>query len=498
MHRLLVVIALCFGFAVRVIAVDSHPPFVHGDGVHLADYSVRVARGEQPWYGVRPDNDTNVAYLQFAPYALFGSDLFALRFMSVWWGVASLAGAYYGTRRLAGSRAALIALYLMAGAHVLVHFSRAATIVMPSVLSGFLAAGLLLRAQDEEDRRRRWLVLALAGAVAALNLYEYVAAKAVFFGLAVLWLSAPALRRRQWRRWLADSAALGGAALLVAAPILVWYYQHPAHLSARFSDLSIFSARHAPLLLKSYGTLETSTVLVRQTARSLGGFFILDDTSPLYHIQAPPMDVAAAILAVAGIIVMARRSPRRLLAMLVWMAAGLTAGAVLLIEPPTSHHYIVLIPLALVFAAVALDWMFSRWVGRPWVPIIVVGIIALNLYLYFAVYPQGGAWHSTASSIGLYARRRASCCRFVYVGPSDATPKRIMDWAAKPASMEYVSNVEQLDASPVPSRQRSPTVYFLPPDREDMLSTMERRYPRGRKEWHVERGYLLFWTLTVE
>lgn len=499
-HRVLVLLVLCLGFALRQVALPDMPPFVHGDGANLAKYSLRVARGDQPWYGVRADGDANWAFLQFAPYTLLGNDLMALRFMSACWGMLSLAGAYYGTRRLFGARVALFALCLMASGHLLIHFSRAATIVMPSVLTSFAAVGMFLRAQDaDRTGRARWTAFALAGAIAALNLYEYAAAKAVFFGLAVLWATTFPLRRGSRSQWLVGTAALAAGAAVVAAPIIFWYVQQPGQVGIRFTELSVLNPRYAALNLKLYGTQDSQTVLIRQIIRSLGGFFIVNDTSPIYRIQAPLMDLPTAILSAVGLVIAARRQRRRTLALVAWLMAGLIAGAILLIEPPTSYHYIVLVPLAMVFAAVALDAMFSRWVGRLWVPIIIAGIVVLNIQIYFADYPTQGAWHSAESSIGFYARKHSPCCRFVYIGYPDMTPREITQLAAAPATVEYVWSTDYLDTQQTDvSRDRRPWVFFVTLDRPGQLELLQRRFPRSRVGLYEERGRTMFWTVIVD
>ncbi len=476
------------------------PPFVHGDGANLAKYSLRVARGDQPWYGVRADGDSNWAFLQFAPYTLLGKDLMALRFTAACWGMLSLAGAYYGTRRLFGARVALFALCLMASGHLLIHFSRAATIVMPSVLTSFAAVGLFLRAQDDgRIGRARWTAFALAGAVAALNLYEYAAAKAVFFGLVVLWAASFPLKRGSRSQWLKGTVALAAGAAVVAAPIIFWYVQQPGQVSNRFTELSVLNPRYAALNLKLYGTQDGQMVLTRQAIRSLGGFFAVNDTSPIYRIRAPLMELPTTILSVVGLVIAAWRYGRRTLALVVWLAAGLVAGAVLLVEPPTSYHYIVLVPLAMVFAAVALDAMFARWVGRPWAPIIIVGIAVLNIQIYFVDYPTKGAWHSVESSIGFYVRQHASCCHFAYIGYPDVTPREITQLAAAPVTIEYVWSVDYLDSQLTDvARDRRPWVFFVTLDRPAQLEQLQRRFPRSRATLYEERGRSMFWTVTVD
>jgi len=257
-HRLLLVCILLFSFALRVFELEHLPPFEHPDGVSLAEYSLKVARGDVPWYGVRTDGDTNWAFLQYAPYALFGGSLWALRLTSALWSMLVLTVTYFAVRQMFGARVALFAMLLMGCAHLLIHFSRAVTIVLPSVLTSFLSIGLYCKAQCiSADGRRSTGLWLLTGAVLALNLYEYVAARSVFFALAALWLLSLPRQRSAWRPYAHRMLLLAAGFLLIAAPILLWYFQHPNHLLDRFSrEMEKRSLTFAPETLDAMTTAD--------------------------------------------------------------------------------------------------------------------------------------------------------------------------------------------------------------------------------------------------
>src|SRR5439155_324332 len=250
---------------------------------------LKAVRDGPPWFGVRSDGDPNCAFVQYAPYVLFGGTYWALRVTIALWTLLTLCAGYLRVKQMFGARVALFAMLLTSVAHLLVHFGRHGSIVMPAVFSSFLTVGLLLKAQRTTPGRVRALLFALSGMLLAANLYEYAAAKAVFAGVLVLWLFSAPYRR---------------------------------------TDLRPFARE---------------TLLV---------------------------------------------------------ALGLLAGAVLVIEPPTSYHYIVLVPLALIFAALCLDWIARARFGPAFVTVVLVGVSVANLYLYFGVYPYKGAWYSLESDVG--------------------------------------------------------------------------------------------------
>ena len=307
-YPIAIVLILLFAFFLRVVDLEHMPPFVVPDGANLALYSQTVLRGDVPWYGVRADGDTNWSFLEFASYRLFGDDLFALRITISFWSMLALAAAYYGINQMFGARVAIYASFLMAVSHLLVHFGRAETIVLPSIFTSFLSVGIFLRARRWQGGARPRLALyALAGALLASNLYQYAAAKSVFFAIAALWLCALPLRRGAQRGFLADTLCLASGLLLVAAPILVWYLQQPVSLLSRAEILSVFNPRNLAINTRLYGAVDTPMLLVGQTLRSLGGFAFTWDTSPNYHIQAALLDPGSAVLLLPGLVLALRR-----------------------------------------------------------------------------------------------------------------------------------------------------------------------------------------------
>ena len=338
----------------------------------------------------------------------------------------------------------------------------------------------------------RVTLFGLAGAVLALNLYEYVAAKSVFFAIAALWLFSIPRRKVAWLAYLGDTVCLAIGFFMVAAPILWWYSQRPVDLFGRMEFLNVFNPRYAATNLKLYGQVDTPALLYWQTLRSLGAFFVVNDTSPNYHFQAPLMDLASALMILPGIPLAFRRNAKLTIVVLIWLAAGLTAGAILLVEPPTSYHYIVLVPLVIIFAAATMHKLATSRIGRPVVPLLILGISWVNVYLYFDVYPQKGAWHSVESSAGLYVRAQRDCCDFWFVGELDSTPKRICALAAAPTPIRFVA-----DATNLPDtlgEEKSAIVIMAPNQTNRHMPTLRRRFPRGNEQYYAERGYWVFST----
>lgn len=498
-HYLSLIFILWSALAVRVVDLERMPPFAHYDAANLADYSVKVLRDGIPWYGVRTDGDPNWAFVQYAPYALFGGTHWALRITVALWSVLTLCVVYFGVKQMFGARVALYATLLAAVAHLLIHFGREGTIVMPAVLSSFLTVGLFLKAQRAAPGRTRALLFLLSGACLALNLYEYAAAKAVFAAVAVLWLLSIPYRRAQVRSFAAETIALAFGFVLLTAPIAAWYAGRPVDLVNRLDGLSIFSPRNVAINLKLYHTLDMPTILAQQSVRSVQAFFSVNDTSPNYHFEAPLLDSASAILLLPGIVLAVRRSRRITLALFAWLALGLLAGAVLVIEPPTSYHYIVMVPMALIFAALSLEWIARARAGRALAMVVLACISLANLYLYFGVYPYKGAWYSLESDVGFYAHTLSDCCSVWYVGSTEPTAREISQYIAAPTPIQFEFNLDQLLNAIRPYLGDDQTdVIIVPNDRSaDVIPQLERDLPGGKEVVYLDRGRAMFRAYTL-
>ena len=497
-YRLALIGALLIGFGLRVYMLDTMPPFAHGDDAALAEYSLHVAAGDYPVYGIRPDGDPNFAFVLFAPYALFGGNLYALRMVAAMWSVLTLAVIFFTVRKFLSVRVALLTVALLAVSHLFTHFGRIATIVVPSTLTSFLTIGLLYLARRQSGKKR-FVMFALSGAVLALNLYVYIAAKAVGFAIAVLWLLAIPRKRGEWRPYLTDLAPYAAVFLVLALPVLQWYLNRPADLVERLSFLSVFAPRNAVVNQRLYGTVDTLGLLYYQTLRSIGGFFVTPDTSPNYHFESALLDPGTAGLFVLGFLLLLIKKRSVTLMLAVWMAAGLIAGAILLVEPPTSYHYIVLVPIAIIFAAYGLDWLASARRIRMLTPVALLVIMAVNTNLYFNVYPTKGAWYSLESDVGFYMRSQLDCCTYWYLGVPDVTPRKITALIANPAVVRYVRDHDDLERQIAPYLgDEQNQVIIVPNDKvADSLPRLHRRFPGGREYNYSDRGRRMFCTYTL-
>jgi hypothetical protein len=240
MHRVVLVLILVAGFALRVWNIDYGLPFVYSidEASHFTSRSVEMFWQDlDPGYYQNPAAFTYLAYVLLRviygplgflfdlPYGnvteQFDKDpteiWIAARALAAALCVAGAAATYWAARRLWGVREGLAAAAVLSFAFLPVAYSRVA-VTDVGALAG-MALALLWSVRAYEDGRMRHY--ALAGAAAGLALaFKYTG------GLALLPLALAALARLRTDRLraaggLALGAALGGAVFVALNPYVL-------------------------------------------------------------------------------------------------------------------------------------------------------------------------------------------------------------------------------------------------------------------------------------
>lgn len=167
------------GSMVSLTAVDIHPPFY---------YALLHA-----WIG------------------LVGAPPLALRLLSVVSGTAAVPLLYWSGRRLAGSRAGLVAALLLAVSPFAIYYSQEVRMYGLVTLLGLAAFYFALRMEDRAWGPLPWLGYVLAGALA---LYTQYYAAFLLLALNLALMARRLARRRPLRAWLPWLAAQVAVALL--------------------------------------------------------------------------------------------------------------------------------------------------------------------------------------------------------------------------------------------------------------------------------------------
>ena len=375
MHRLVLLLILVAGFALRVWNIDYGLPFVYSidEGSHFTSRAVEMFWQDfDPGYYQNPSAYTYLVYallrVMYGPLGFvfelpFGNvtDQFdkspteiwiAARVLAAALCMAGVAATYWAARRLWGVREGLVAAAVVAFAFLPVAYSRIALTDVGSLTGVVLSLAFAVRAYD----RRNLIDFALAGVCAGLAVaFKYTA------GLALLPIAIAALTqlRAQPRR------AGGGLAVALLCAAVVFVVLNPylfGSVDAWWSDLR--------------DQAEVAADQPKPGQESGGVSYYLDSLTW-------GLGWAAALAALAGAVLELRRNLVRGLMLIV-----VPLGLFVYLSVQSRYFGRWLLPaypaLAMLAAAALVqgaDLVLDRWRRRPgWAgPAVVAGLAALVL-----------------------------------------------------------------------------------------------------------------------
>ena len=381
-----VVVLLMLAAGLRVWQIDRVPPGLHDDEVINGE----IVEGEiftgHPAIFYSTDGREGLFHLTLAAGLRFiGYNPLGWRFAGFAWGLIGLATIYALAKRLLGQRVALITLAFAAISFWSLYEGRAATRSVSLIAVSALAALAFFRAwQAPTPSRQRWL---LAGALAGLMLYTYIAARAMPLAFILLLIYLAVTQRQTWRRQWRSIALYGVTAILVAAPIVIYLALHPV-VDTRFQALTdtIAAARQGDWLPVLTTTLQT-----------LGMFVWQGDPQWHYNVaHTPVFDPFTAILFITGFVIAIWRWRRMPYAFyLIWLLVSLIPG---MLSAPAPHFMRTAAAQVAVYTFVgigsagAMGWGANRsrvWERGAQALVIAIWVIAavVNYHNFFIVWP---------------------------------------------------------------------------------------------------------------
>jgi predicted membrane-bound mannosyltransferase len=430
--------ALLFvALAVRVVDLEHIPVNLGGDEGTQGLAALKLMKPplgnpfSTGWYSV-----PTMSFLAYgATMQVFGNTIAGLRMLSALIGAATVLTTFLLARELWGWKVAWMAAVVLACGHYHLHFSRLGS---NQIVDGFfvtLALWLFVRGM----RSRRPIHFALAGAVVGLGWYSYFGARLVGVILAVYLVWSFVTKSRS--QPLAATGARYGhlllilslAALVVVAPLLLYYAVHPDMLAARAGQVSILTpgwlAREQDFTGQS-----AAAILWRQLVKSITAFHYTLDPTFWYRPSIPLLDFVSGVLLLFGLVwaVAHWREPGSGL-LLIWFWLALILGWALTENPPSSQRMIIITPALALLVGLGLSWLVElgqRVLGRGrlfgWneVSILVLVVISiLNLYYYFVVYTPTGIYGNptaeVATRLGRYLRQQDDEYVVYFYGPTE-------------------------------------------------------------------------------
>jgi len=435
---------------------------------------------------------------------LFGESVAGLRAFSALVGTFTVLTTFLLARDLWGRRVGWLAAVALTFSHFHLHFSRLGSNQIMDGLFVTLALWLLARGlrperacPDEHGRRaeglrsRRALYFALSGAVVGLGWYGYFGARLVGIVVALYLAWRLVAEYRFLARYGGPLLLLLIAALIVAAPLLLHFAQHPDKMTSRLQQVSIFASGWLEREQEITGR-SAASLLLEQFWKSISAFNYTLDPTFWYRPSIPLLDFVSGALFVLGMVWLTAkyRWPANGL-LLVWFWSALIIGWVLTENPPSSMRMTGVAPALSILVALGLDWLmrltscaarFTPQVSRLACCAALAVIAILNLHYYFAVYAPtrvyGNPTAEIATELARYLERQEDGLIVYFYAP----PRMYWDFG----TLSFMArNVEGVNVPPPeegdppdPDLARGARFVFLP-QRLDELEAIRAQYPGG-------------------
>ena len=507
-----ILVLLCIvglAFVLQGYHVADIPPGFHGDEGESGMQALQLLHGEVGslisvgWY--------HLPMLGFAWHAIsmrvFGETVFGLRMSSVIAGTLTLIPFYFLTRLLFNRTAALLAVFFLAVSHPFIALNRLGINYTQTTLFEVTTFYFLFRGL----RSKKWWDFGACGLFMGTGLYLYYASRLVPFivlgFLLCACISNRGLLRERWR----GMAILWLAALLVFAPMGVYFLQHPWHFMSRTSFVFVLGSQG--WVDTPYPQENAVLTLLGQTSRVLPLFNYGGDTSGQYGYRGAMLDFLSSVLFVLGLGYSFARALRpRHFFLLIWFWATIIAGGILTLPAPFVPRLAGMLPVVALFAAVAgsatLDVLREAWADNKATRAILGALVALTLgvvsFLNYDIYfndylptVQGWAMREPATAIARYLRSLGDDYEVYLLGQ----PRLYVRHGTIRFIARDITGTDVLDPSwyiPLRSGGEKNAVYILLPSHLQHLDSLQQYYPSGVvRNFTRESGELWFTTFEV-
>lgn len=408
------------------------PPGLHVDEAFNILDAREVLRGWRPVFlPANAGRDVAYTYFQAAIFGVFGESVVSARLASIAIGVATVPAAWGAMRDLLprpalGRRVALLTTAFLATSYWHLHFSRFGirAIAFPLVVTLLVWAWIRALAhrtenagaQAGEDVWRAGPAIIALAVLLGLSAYTHPVGRAV----ALLPAADAAYRYVRWRdTWPAQVllAALAGA-LLVAAPLIYFWFQHPWLFFGHAQEVSVLGAGISPLF---------ANVL-----RVVAMFNVAGDPAPWRNLaHRPVFDLLTGALFLGGLglaIRAARKGEEWAGLVLIWLGV-LLVPTVATDSAPNFSRAIGVLPVVYVFPALALDRLareladrLSRHMAMAAVALVLAIGTGITVRDYFTVWADDPdtprAFDDDKAALALYTARHQELGAWVYSSPA--------------------------------------------------------------------------------
>lgn len=428
-------------------------------------------------------------YLQLMNLAfrLFGLTPFALRLLPAVGGSLAIPALYGLARRLFGLRTALLAATLLAVSHLHLQFSR-------TVAVGYIQDTLLIPLElyclisGLEDRNP--VRTAIGGLILGLHFSFYLGAEVAAAYILAYLLVAAVICRPLVQNALRPTLVFGGGAVVIALPVAVYSWRHPAEFLARLNADGTFQSGWLSLTMSETGQNAVQVLAGRVAHAFLS--LIYYPAIDFYGSPYPPLSLITAALFLVGLglaLWRTRQSHYLLLNGYFW---SITLAIGIFSVPPTADSYRMLmaLPAALLLAALGLEQLLDlatlkspqhRLLRAGIAGFILSGLASINVWTYYGDFAGRCRYGNDpqtrfASYLGNYLGSLDRATN-VYLLSDD-----VFRYGTH-SSVDFLSHNLPVTNVPAPAATLSPppqSVIIAPPSRAAELQLWTVQHPGGR------------------
>ena len=377
---IILIAVLAIASFLRLYNLDEAPPGLYPDEAMNGNNALEVLETGE-WKAYYPENNGREG-LFINTQALFLSligvnEPWALRLPSAIFGILTVLGFYLMMRELlllakirGAEIAALASSFFMATSVWHIIFSRIGFRAVMAPL--FLVWGVYLLALA--IRKHQFYPALLAGIPFGLGIYTYIAYRPMPI-LAVILALFYYKRKDVWHALFGTVAV----AIIVALPLLIFFYQSPQEFLGRTGQISVFNSE-TPLL-----------DLAQNTAVTLGMFNIQGDGNWRHNIAgAPQVFWPVGVLFLIGFVLAIRRRWVFDWIMLSWFTLALLPVVISNEGLPHALRAILMLPAVMGFAGSGFLWVWQTLANRLHsqilYPILILGALALIIQAHTAYF----------------------------------------------------------------------------------------------------------------
>ena len=335
-----------------------------------------------------------------------------------------------------------------------------------------LSLAAVLRAR--RTHTRRWFVV--SGVLVGLAQYAYPSARFIPVLVALIGMADLFVSRGARRRVLVDYTLLVFIALIVFAPLGIFFVQQPEWLFVRAQQV----------------TEETN--LWRNALDTLGAFFLRGDLDGLHNLSGRPLlDPILAAFALLGVIASVRRRSVGVIALMALIV--LTLPALLTTPAPLTRRWTGVWPIvSLLIAAgaiVSARAIIDRWPkGRRLIPIGCAALFGVSAFIavsdYFGPYVSNPqlfwAYDSGITQVAKYVKDQPEAA--VFLTPYDKFYEVVDLTVGEAPRAEPVQSYNGMACALLPERTTRPTEWVVIDEKDQhTLPLMQQLFPRAQVVW---------------